>query len=302
MASQGAKRLAEERASVEYLVEQFPEEFFGEGWDDEQEEKRRRLATPDYSKSVWGKMLLDPALDDPTSIVAITFRRRFRVPYPLFKEVLIPRCKEKKIFPAGKGCSIPVEMKLLVALRILGRDAVADDCNELSSIGLSTCHDIFKRFVKLFSSAFYEDYVFIPRGSHLLDVMEVYRRLGFPGCIGSIDCTHVKWSACARDLKWKATGKEGFTTLSFQAIASHDWRCQHISIGFLGSYKDITVSKNDEVVQKLMAGSMKDVEYVMYDAQGIPTLCKGAYLLADNGYKSRVSLCVHGRLLPQGES
>ena len=60
------------------------------------------------------RCFLDPALDDSTSIVAITFRRRFRV----------PRCKENNLFPAGKGCSISVELKLLVALRILGRDAV----------------------------------------------------------------------------------------------------------------------------------------------------------------------------------
>jgi len=64
MASPGAKRRAEDRASVEYLVEQYPEWFLEEGWDGEQSEKRRRQPTPDYSKSVWGKMLLDPALDD----------------------------------------------------------------------------------------------------------------------------------------------------------------------------------------------------------------------------------------------
>ena len=57
MASQGAKRLAEDSASVEFLEEQYPEEFPGEGMDGEQGEKRRRRPTPDYSKSVWGKML-----------------------------------------------------------------------------------------------------------------------------------------------------------------------------------------------------------------------------------------------------
>ena len=51
MASQGARKLAEDRASVEYLMEQYPEEFLGEGWDGEQGEKRRRRPTPDYFKS-----------------------------------------------------------------------------------------------------------------------------------------------------------------------------------------------------------------------------------------------------------
>jgi hypothetical protein len=36
--------------------------------------------------------------------------------------------------------------------------------------------------------------------------MKRYRRLGFPGAAGSVDCTHVKWMMCAKDDKWLASG------------------------------------------------------------------------------------------------
>ena len=31
----------------------------------------------------------------------------------------------------------------------------------------------------------------MPNGEELNKVLAIYQRLGFPGCIGSIDCTHV---------------------------------------------------------------------------------------------------------------
>jgi len=92
----------------------------------------------------------------------------------------------------------------------LGRDAVGDECEELSFVAESTCIEIFKQFVKEFSEKFYHEYVRFPSGREHLQVKEMYRRLGFPGCIGSIDVTHVYWAMCMKDKKWRATGKEGY--------------------------------------------------------------------------------------------
>jgi hypothetical protein len=59
--------------------------------------------------------------------------------------------------------------------------------------------------------------------------------------------------------------------------------CDNI-LTFLGSYNDITVSRNDDFVQRLVEGKMRDVEYALYDEEGVSRLFKGAYLLSDNGY------------------
>ena len=280
-----------QKSLVELVLREYPDLIADE---ESPPTKRSRQTTekPDYWTSVWGKMLTNPDIEDPTSFVARKFRRRFRIPYPLFKEVIFPQCVEKNVFDMKRTSTIPIEFKVLTALRILGRDAVADDCAELSFIGESTCHTIFKQFVTNYSRCFYSEYVHFPTGDELLESMEMYRRVGFPGCVGSIDCTHVKWSACQKDKKWKATGKESYPTLSFQAIVSHDRRCLHLSVGFLGSYNDITVSKNDIPVQEIVAGSLADLEYILYDEGGIPKLCKGGYLMSDNGYlKQSVFMC-----------
>lgn len=273
---------------AEAFFREYPEEFT----DTESLGSRESSKRPNYWDSVWGKMLLNPEIENPNTFVAKKFRRRFRVPYPLFKEVIVPKCVDRNVFESQRESQIPIEFKVLIALRILGRDAVADECNELSFVGESTCHFIFKKFVSNYTKAFYSTYVNFPRGDDLLETMETYRRLGFPGCFGSIDCTHVKWAACAKDDKWKATGKESYPTLSFEAIVSHDRRCLHVSVAFLGSYNDITISNNDVTVQRLLEGSMHDVQFVLYDEGGIPRLCRGGYLMADNGYlKNAIFIC-----------
>ncbi len=91
--------------------------------------KGSKVARPDYATSTWAKMFKynhDDMLNDATR-EAKRFRRCFRVPYKIFFEVLVPHCKDvsKPIFSQSmsKFC-IPVEIKVLIAQRILGRDDV----------------------------------------------------------------------------------------------------------------------------------------------------------------------------------
>ena len=95
---------------------------------------------PNYLNSNWGKMLIrDKAimLEQPQGKTAKIFRRRFRVPPRLFFDVIVPEAE--KVFQHDVDnpfetyrFQIPVEIKVLIVLRILARDACADDCVELS--------------------------------------------------------------------------------------------------------------------------------------------------------------------------
>jgi hypothetical protein len=253
--------------------------------------KRTRRETPNYWESTWGRMLLDASLLEPTSFTAKKFRRRFRVPYPLFADVIMPLCREHGILRTERE-RIPLEFKVLAALRMLGRDSCSDSISELSMMGESTCNSVFKKFLKQFADALYPIYVRPPEGDELLRVMERYRRLGFPGAVGSVDCTHVKWMMCAKDDKWLASGKEGYPTLSFEAVVSHSRYCYHCSCAFYGSYNDITISKNDKFIIEILTGKYRDTPFVLYDKGGVPTLCRGGYLICDNGYpKFAIFMC-----------
>jgi hypothetical protein len=70
--------------------------------------------------SSWGWMLNKLKVADPQSWIAKKFRRRFRVPYPMFTNVLVPMCQRAKVFGDEKICKIPIEFKIMAALRMLG--------------------------------------------------------------------------------------------------------------------------------------------------------------------------------------
>ena len=207
--------------------------------------KRQRLKRIPLSESIWGRMLNDPSIADENSFTSKKFRRRFRVPYKLFADILVPICRDANIFSMQNHSYMSIEFKILIALRVLGRDAKADDINELINIGESTATYIFKTFVTEFSKVFMSTFVKFPEQEELLDIMETYRMLGFPGAIGSVDCTHVRLNRCPNNLKWLCTGKEAYPSLSFLVIVNHFRQVLHVGNACFGASNDMTISRND---------------------------------------------------------
>ena len=104
---------------------------------------RNRQESVDLWSTGWGKMLSNDAVKDPESFVGRKFRRRFRVPHVLFIKIK-ELCEQRGIFRTKKRSPIPIDFKILIALRILARGNCCDDLNEFSNIGESTCNFIFK--------------------------------------------------------------------------------------------------------------------------------------------------------------
>ena len=86
---------------------------------------------------------------------------------------------------------------------------------EILGCGMSTINDWFKRFCKRYSDAYYAKYVYIPTGAALNEVEKVYKWMGFPGCVGSMDVTHVHWGNCPSELRHHCIGRYGYPTLGF---------------------------------------------------------------------------------------
>ena len=49
-------------------------------------------------------------------------------------------------------------------------------------------------------------------------VEEIFRHMGFPGCIGSMDVTHIFWDKVPEKLRFLCKGKEGKPSVAFQAV------------------------------------------------------------------------------------
>lgn len=101
--------------------------------------KRRCMPRRDYWQSPWGLMLKDRVrLRDPSTNVAKSFRRRFRIPFPVF-EAIVAACKAGDWFPLGsvdacKRPAAPIDLKILGVHRYMGRGMVLDDIEELAFI------------------------------------------------------------------------------------------------------------------------------------------------------------------------
>ena len=138
---------------------------------------RRRDERPkQISQTAWGQMLADPNTADIRSRAGRKFRRRYRVPYPLFQQ-LVQLCTQHGIFPSTRKSRIPVEFKVLACLRVLGRDSCFDDINELSGnmIGESTCHYIFRQFVLGMQEKLFPEYVKVSQVTDSLCQLNIFR-------------------------------------------------------------------------------------------------------------------------------
>jgi hypothetical protein len=69
---------------------------------------------------------------------------------------------------------IAIEFEVLIGLRILGRDACADDIDELLNIRGSTVNNIFKQFVKGCQEKLCSKHVHVPEGAALEKVVQTY--------------------------------------------------------------------------------------------------------------------------------
>lgn len=113
--------------------------------------KRKRTFSPDPYKSVWGTKDLN--LKIIGSRAEKLFRRRFRISYDLYQDLLkeIRDSRQFEKHDTGSDVvgekAIPLELKVFGALRILARSSTLDEINELSAISKQTVHSFFERFV-----------------------------------------------------------------------------------------------------------------------------------------------------------
>ena len=168
---------------------------------------------------------------NPNSKLAKLFQLRFRVPFYLFQGFLVPKCEENQIFgvypPHAK--SIPIEFKLLICLRILGRGNCYDNINEFSMISNPSVQRIFVNSLARFSECFYNDLIAMPAIAGLNERMKQSAALDIPGAMGSVDCTRVRWDKCLEDLRNFCIGKEHFPALSFLVVVDHNRNIIHVS-------------------------------------------------------------------------
>jgi Plant transposon protein len=125
-----------------------------------------------------------------------------------------------------------------VLVRMLGRYWCADDVAEATGMGESTVRRAFNSFCDNFVTEFYETVVYRPEGLKLSKMMDVYKRMGLPGCIGATDCVHVKGDRCPVRLYHLCKGEEGYPSLAYSCTVDHHRRILGITQSNFGTRND----------------------------------------------------------------
>jgi hypothetical protein len=283
----------------QFLRRKTMREAMAEEEDDEEEMRlkdpnvfrhRKWEGRPPYEMSCWGRMLVNPRSRDPGDRKGgVLFRRRFRVPFPLYERILeMTRANEwfSEDYDCAKHKSAPLELKILGVLRVLGRGYCFDGIEELSYISAEVNRVFFHKWCNLFGHKYFGIYCNPPETPEEIEkTMGIYDRLGFPGCIGSTDCVHIRWDRCASGERFLHKGKEGFPTLSYEVTVDHTSKIIAVTHGFPGTRNDRTIVRFDGFVTDIHDGvRYKDVKYKMRTIEGEEYEETGAWLLVDGGY------------------
>jgi Plant transposon protein len=268
--------------------------YFDEVNDESEEEDigiRERIVRPrkDQSISAWALMLLDPRIKDPTTFEGKSFRRDFRVPFPIY-EKLMSICNEEKWFDIGKYDCVGretsrLDLKLLGFLRVLGRGYCFEGIAELTNISNEVHRVFFHNMSEKLASLFDRFCGYPTTEDDIQHVLNQYSAIGLPGCIGSADCVHIGWDRCPAGLRSIGCGKEGYPTLAYEVVVDHHRRIISVTKSFFGSFNDKTIVQFDGFIQAIHKKELYgNIEFKLNDVDGTERTVKGLYLISDGGY------------------
>ena len=216
------------------------------------------------------------------------------MPWPVYCDLVL-KCAEKLLFGPNSvndvdcaGNTIcPIEIKLLGVLRVLGRDWKFDDIAKATGMGKSTVRENFHLFTENFVKHYFDVFVCRPSGDKLHLIMELFKKMGLPGCIGSTDCVHMKWDRCPVYLQILCTRKEGFPTLVFSVVVDHHRRILSCTPSFYGARNDKTIVRYDPFIMDVKNKRLfANVEFEMFDVtSGQLVKISGVYFICDGGYQ-----------------
>jgi hypothetical protein len=237
----------------------------------------RQKKTP-FLETNWAHQFrrLEDGLGDPDNDYGrdgVRFRNRFRIPFSLFYELYSTTRDEEWFGEEKKSKAIPpLYMKMMGTFRLMGRNLVYDDINEISGISERTMATFYRKYTQTFACQNYDEWMRQPQLNEDVSTNEmVYRMNGYDsfafnlsanaqdltwharlaGCCNSIDGFHVCWDNCPAAWNSEYFGKEGTPTIMYQLVVNHTNWINSVTPGlqhshfffFLFKFNEIRISR-----------------------------------------------------------
>jgi hypothetical protein len=186
-----------------------------------QEEQQQHEVEAQLQEDLWMDDDVPPVSRNQQRFQAIT-----RLPVPLFQEV-VGLTKEHNLFEdrgvdAAHRPGVPTELRLMIVLNILGEGRFMRGFEVDQGVSMSSAHVFFHTWTSNFVRTCYTSHVYWPQGQRMREIERTFAAVGFPGCVGSIDVTHLKTSMCTFSERPHHVGKEGEPTVACEVCQSHE--------------------------------------------------------------------------------
>jgi len=228
------------------------------------------------------------------------FKRRFRLSYPAFMEIArLARLPENNQYfnpwtneSDKRQSKTPLELLLLGALRYIGRGWTFDDIEESTGVSEEVHRLFFLVFIRFGREFLYNRFVVIPETSQEA-FSKAYTMAGFPGCIGSMDASHVLSERLPQDQQQSHLGyKLPGTARTYNLVVTHERKILCSTFGHPSRWNDKTLVRYDKLAMKLRSGdsdALDNHQFTLLEKNSsnnsiIERQYKGAWLLVDNGY------------------
>ena len=179
---------------------------------------------------------------------------------------------------------VKAELHILGVLKVLGHHSPFRTLRSDTNICASEHRSFFHFFISRMYSI--QDQ-FISYPSTEADLQEIttrYEENFLPGCGGSVNVVHIKWSKCPAGDYNRCKGKEGYPSVCFEVITGYDRQVLGVSSVHFGTRNDQHIIRTDETVSLICTGWYKNIKWSCYDGFGNLHEDCGIYLICDGGY------------------
>jgi Plant transposon protein len=173
------------------------------------------------------------------------FERRFRMPFAVYEELKKGVLQIDNYFSQRRDAigaqGATTDQKLCSALRQLSLGVAADAVVEYVRLSESTNSECLKRFCRAVKMKFKAEYLRPPLEAEIVDIEGRYAELGFPGCLGCLDCASWYWNNCpvAQHGQYKRGDRK--SACRMEVICDDQLYIWHCFFGVPGAKNDLNI-------------------------------------------------------------
>jgi len=159
----------------------------------------------------------------------------------------------RRVNATGRPQAHPLQ-KVVAAFRVLAYGEAADRAEEYVRLSRSTILLSVKCLVVCIVSKWESTYLRRPNNAELQTILDRNAERGFPGCMGSLDCSHWAWQQCPRGMAGSYQTRKGSRGIVVEAVCDEDLWIWHLCTGAPGSLNDINVMHQSSLYLDVTAG------------------------------------------------